>query len=279
MKNSSSTKNVHNLILEATESLHHEAIPSARLDALLLLAATLGTSKHWLLTHPEHQLDDTQDKTFWSYIQRRIQHEPVAYILGTKEFYGRDFITKPGVLVPRPETEDIVALALTINIASPLIYDVGTGSGIIGITIALEKPNSHVVLTDVSGDALAIAEQNVAKYGLRTRITLKQSDLLKEAFEQIDILAANLPYVPESMRNKADLTAEPAQALFSGDDGMAHYRTFFNEITQMDNKPTHIITESLLQQHSAMSELALAAGYTPKTTQGLAQHFTKSTIG
>jgi release factor glutamine methyltransferase len=202
-------------------------IETARLDAEVLLAHTLQRSRVYLYTHYDQPLQEAEAAQFGAYVRRRRAQEPVAYIVGKREFYGRDFDVSPAVLIPRPETEHIVEQALAFCQAQPQptpwrIADVGTGSGILAITLALELPESSVVGLDVSAAALAQARHNSAAHGLSSSLQLLHSDLLEAvAAQTFDLVVSNPPYIkttevlPESVQRY-----EPAQALFAGSTGM-----------------------------------------------------------
>ena len=151
-------------------ALHEGAIglspgASARRDAELLLLHITGLSRAELMTHPNRELSESQMSAYRAAIARRKQHEPVQYITGTQEFYGRSFAVTPAVLIPRPETEHLVESVLALHPAPKRILDIGTGSGILAITLALELPNATVTATDISAEALAVARQNAAVSG------------------------------------------------------------------------------------------------------------------
>ncbi len=167
-------------------------------------------------------------------VARRAVGEPVAYLTGEREFYGRLFRVTRDVLIPRPETELVVAEALArideraaATSTPPVIVDVGTGSGCIAITIALERPDTHVVATDVSTDALAVANDNARRLGVADRTTFRRGSLLADVGAPIDLIVSNPPYIANT--DRASLAAdvadyEPAVALFAGDDGLSIVR-------------------------------------------------------
>ncbi len=167
---------------------------------------------------------------FTSLVARRATHEPVAYILGRREFFGRDFEVTPAVLIPRPETELIVELALARvpDRQAPLaIVDVGTGSGCLAITLALEFPRARVVATDVSPDALEVARRNAARHGVESRTEFRLASLLQDV-ARADLVVSNPPYVPIDQRQRlpADVRDfEPATAVFAGPDGLEVIRS------------------------------------------------------
>lgn len=203
-------------------------LANGRLDAELLLWHVLGKDRAWLLTHPEAGLTAAQTAAYEGVIARRRLHEPIQYIRGTQEFYGLDFQVRPGVLIPRPETEHLIEAALErLPKQSPLrVLDVGTGSGILAVTLAKHLPQAQVTAVDISADALAIAHDNAERHGVRDRIRFLESDLLAElAGEEFDAVVSNPPYIPADEVLEAQVRAyEPEQALFAGADGLDIYR-------------------------------------------------------
>jgi release factor glutamine methyltransferase len=149
-----------------------------------------------LHAHPAYELTESEQKLAEDYLKRRQNHEPVAYILGSKEFYGREFVVTPDTLIPRPETEAIIDLVKELSLEKLKILDVGTGSGCIAITLKLELPESDVMAVDISEKALVVAEKNADN--LHANLEFKQSDLLKNVDEKFDIIVANLPYVDKN---------------------------------------------------------------------------------
>src|SRR5581483_7739957 len=139
--------------------------PTAQRDAELLLLHVMNLSRAELLAHPERELTERQSNHYQAAITRRAHHEPVQHILGRQEFYGRDFIVNRLVLIPRPETEHLVEAALAIRPQPQRILDIGTGSGILAITLALELPNATVAATDISAAAIAVAKKNAQQLG------------------------------------------------------------------------------------------------------------------
>ncbi|MCS7259738.1 MAG: peptide chain release factor N(5)-glutamine methyltransferase, partial [Anaerolineae bacterium] len=151
------------------------------LDAEVLLAHTLQCQRTWLHTHPEHRLTESQIQNFVTLVMRRCAHEPVAYLVGHKEFFGLDFLITPAVLVPRPETELLVEIALEhARDRGKVLWvaDVGTGSGVLAVTLAVHLPRARIVATDISAAAVLLARQNAQCHGVDNRILFLQADLL-----------------------------------------------------------------------------------------------------
>ena len=275
MKNNFNLLNVHKLIASSSAELTKAGLSSARLDSLVLLAHVIGHEKTWLLTHPEAMVAPKQIADFELHITRRAENFPVAYLVEHKEFYGRDFKITPDVLVPRPETEDMVEQVLGLGSENETVrvIDIGTGSGIIAITLAVERPKWDITATDVSKQALKVALSNARLHNVQTRITCANQDLLAKDDRPYDIVVANLPYVPDTMKGKPDIAHEPQLALFAGPDGLELYRVLFARLSGRTQRPLHIFTEALTAQHSELTKLAIAAGYKPAASQGLIQHF------
>lgn len=265
--------NANDWLTTATKKLQQADIKTARLDALIILGEVLNASKAWLLSHPEAPLSAKQLQKADAFIQRRSAHEPIAYLFREKEFYGRTFVVDKRVLVPRPETEALLELALILPGETLKVADVGTGSGIIGLTLALERPKWQITLIDNDPNCLGLARQNAHKYALDGKITYRQQDLLRADSTTYDMLVANLPYVPEALSKQPDLQAEPATALFSGKDGLSHYRQIFALCGKRSNPPSLVITEALLEQHDSLARTAQQYGYQLQETKGLAQLF------
>ena len=195
-------------------------IEDAPLESELLLRHALKISRVQLYLDLDHELNPEQEETFWQLIERRLSHEPIAYIIGHREFYGLDFYVDPNVLIPRPESELLVekALKLAQNHAVSIIAEVGTGCGAIAISLALNLPQAKIYATDISAPALKVARFNCQKHRVVNRICLLQGDMLDPLPEPVDLILANLPYVKESEINTAGF--EPPVALNGGSDGL-----------------------------------------------------------
>ena len=196
----------------------------AAVDVDLYARTILGWDKATLLQRQRDATPASLEPQFSKWLARRERREPTAYIVGMREFWGREFLVTPAVLVPRPETELIVeeTLPLARGIADPRIADVGTGSGIIGITLACELPDARVVLTDVSGDALVIAQENASRMRVADRVEFVKTSYLAGVDGPFDLIAANPPYVKDGDKPALarDVRHEPDVALFGGPDGL-----------------------------------------------------------
>ncbi len=256
----------------ATKKLADAGILTARLDVLVLLEDVLGNDRAQLLAHPDTRLTNVQITTLNNFITQREQHTPLAYIRGKMMFYGREFAVNTHVLVPRPETEAVIDFFKNIPLsATPRVADVGTGSGCIGITVALESPGADVFLYDIDEQALAIARKNAEAH--QVTVHTQKQNLLAGCAEQFDVLLANLPYVPTEYPINKAASWEPRLALFSGDDGLDHYRDFWKQLGEMSAQPIHVITESLPEQQKILAALARTAGYARAEHDDYVQHF------
>ncbi len=269
----------HDFLRDATARLGAAGIESARLDSLILLEDELEQDRAKLLAHPETTLSSAQKAALDKKIMQRATHMPLAYIRGKSSFYGRDFVVNQAVLIPRPESEAVITLLK--NVPPPLhsarpvrLLDVGTGSGCLGITAELELPYAtEVCLSDISQDALDIAAKNACT--LDALCAYNKADLLASAkSKHYDVILANLPYVPETLAINEAATYEPSIAIFSGSDGLNHFRKFWNQVAALKRPPSYIFTESLLTQHTDLETLANKAGYKVHQIDGLVHCFT-----
>lgn len=257
---------------EATRRLSEARIGTARLDALVLLEDALNKSRTQILTYPETEVPAAKIKVLNAEIARRARHEPLAYIRGKTEFFAREFIITPAVLEPRPESETIIELLKDTPLPNnPTIADVGTGSGALGITAALELENVKVDLLEIDLCAAEVAKRNVAKYQLDLAVI--KSNLLTQSQPPYDILLCNLPYVPDDFQINPAAQAEPRVAIFGGADGLDVYRKLFEQLRQADWRPKYVFTEALPFQHEHLAKIANDAGFEPAKTEDFIQVF------
>jgi release factor glutamine methyltransferase len=209
----------------AARRLRSAGSPSARLDAELLLGHVTGWTRTELLAHPERPVSVHLERAFQTLVGRRGASEPMAYLLGEREFYGRSFRVDGRALIPRPETELLVELGLSAVARwreagiSPTVFDVGTGAGAIAVSLAAEA-NVRVIATDVSSGALSLARENAFLHGVAQQVFLVQADLLAPIRGPLHVVLANLPYVPVSRPLPRDVKDyEPGVALFGGQRG------------------------------------------------------------
>ena len=225
----------------AADTLANALIPSSLLDAELILAETLRKPRTYLHAHPEEEIDPRRVDIADARLSLRLDRVPLAYILGYKEFYGRKFFVSPAVLVPRPESEDMISLFLEMTpetLAHKVLIDVGTGSGCLGITAALERPDLRVILSDISKDALSVARKNCD--ALATQATIQCQSLLRGQIEPVDYIFANLPYVDKNWEVSPELRHEPSMALFAENEGLKLIKELLMQA------PKHLTANGLL---------------------------------
>jgi release factor glutamine methyltransferase len=240
------------------------------LDAQTLLAHMLGASRATLLAYPERRLASEQAATFTSLVERRLAHEPVAYLVGHREFMGFDFAVDQRALIPRPETELLVEAALADlrarfgNLAQTAsVADVGTGSGAIALSLArLEPRAAPIYALDISTDALDLARENARRLAVEERVTFLHSDLLDALPQPVDMLLANLPYVARRDEGKLAIDVrryEPDLALYGDEDGLALLRRFFTQAPTYVKPDATIGVEFGYNQRNAVEALARSA--------------------
>jgi len=209
---------------------------SPQLDAEVLLSFILKEDKAWLYSNPEYSVTKLQEQKFKNLIKKRSNRWPVAYLIGHKEFYGLDFKVTRNVLIPRPESELLVELALQ-RIKN--VVDVGTGGGNIIISLAknIKKKKIKFYATDISQKALKIARQNARTHKVLSKIKFLQGDLLTPLLKtnnyklQTTLILANLPYLTKAQMKNPEFKHEPRLALKSGKDGLDHYQRFFKQLS------------------------------------------------
>lgn len=236
---------------------------SARLEAEILLAHTLKISRAMLLARLGDSISDADAAQFAGMVARRAQREPIAYIVGHQEFYGLDLIVDRRVLIPRFETEHLVERALDvmkqIPHPEPVIADVGTGSGAIALALAQNTRNTKIIATDISPEALTVARLNAARFNLTERIEFRNTDLLDGITMPIDLLTANLPYIP--LERQAQLPREvrqyePRLATIAGLDGLSIIRRLLKQLEQHMARGGFVFLEISEEQGEAVSTLA-----------------------
>lgn len=269
--NASSPVTINKWLQTAQAKLKKAGIPTYPLDSLVLLETVTSLNKAHILAHQDNILTPQQLTTLQNYLERRAQREPLAYITGIKEFYGRNFFVDTSVLIPRPESESFVEILKNTGVTHKSLADVGSGSGCIGITIKLEIPTMDVTLIDIDQNALKVSAKNAKQHNAQCRIV--QSDLLPTHHE-FTVIVANLPYVPKDLSVAPELSFEPPVALYAENDGLALYEHLWQQIP-LSRSCTHVLTESLKSQHQTMESLAFEAGFSLRETDGLVQLFTK----
>jgi release factor glutamine methyltransferase len=264
--------NILEWLQAAQLSLKGTGSRSSRLDAEILLEYVTKMPRSKVLANLSQSLDPRQIIELDKLLKKRRRNYPIAYVTGVKEFYGRQFRVTGDVLIPRPESEAIISLALENPAASGLkVLDVGTGSGCLAITLKKERPRWKVTANDISLPALEIAQANAKR--LRAQIEFIQSDLLDNIKSRFDLIVANLPYLPPNYPLNSDAQHEPAQALFSPNQGLEHYQNLFKNLPQHLNKGGRLIIEANPEQHQELTRTAKTSGLTPQASKGLALAF------
>jgi release factor glutamine methyltransferase len=259
---------------QATIQLVGAGIGTAKLDAEIILAHTLRKPRTHLHAHDDDRLSSREYEIAEARLDLRLDRTPIAYIIGHKEFYGRPFKVTPATLIPRPESEDMIMLlnaimpdtkALLPKVHKNLV-DVGTGSGILGITAKLEHPELDVTLLDISRHALNVAKQNATL--LHADVHIAQSDLLSQYFLSADIILANLPYVDPSWERSPETNQEPAEALFAEDGGLALIKKLIGQTTNKLRPNGYLLLEADPRQHDAIIKFARKQGFSKQAMQG-----------
>jgi len=265
---------------EATQMLKDANIESARLDAELILAHTIRESRTYLHAHSDQELSSTQEDIATARLELRLDHTPVAYIIGHKEFYGRRFKTTPAALIPRPESEtiidllrDIIPKNLPLLPTKPSLVDVGTGTGCLGITAKLEWPELNVTLIDNDNHALNLARENGKM--LQADVRYLKNDLLRAYGLPIDFIIANLPYVDREWDVSPETQTEPQEALFASDGGLSLIKLLLQQATLQLKPGGHILLESDPRQQHKIIDFAKGLGFKHLRTEGFVTHFTR----
>ncbi|RWZ79808.1 MAG: peptide chain release factor N(5)-glutamine methyltransferase [Candidatus Chaera renei] len=220
-------KTIADWLDQASDALAEAGIDSARLDARLLAEHVLRRSREWLLARPEYRPSNAQLAAMNRLLRARIKRVPLAYLTGHKQFWNLDLTVSPRVLIPRPESEAMVRLALSADLpAAGTVIDVGTGSGCLAVAVCVSRPDLRIWACDISPAALKTARQNATKHAADIRFC--QSDLLRNAKlpDKADLIMANLPYLakgtePARRQYQPELAYEPATALYARQNGLA----------------------------------------------------------
>lgn len=261
--------NIGTWTAQATEQLTAAGVTSPRLDAEILAGMALGYERAQLLAHSDENFPPRALSKAAALLERRLQREPLAYIRGSQEFYGRDFIVTSDTLIPRPESEMIIELLKKITSERGTLLDVGTGSGCLAITAALECPWLTVTACDIAPATLKIARRNAEAHD--APVNFFTSDLLAVPLEEkqaFDRIIANLPYVDPSWEISAELAFEPAHALFAQQRGLALIDRLIEQIPQVLNKNGALLLEADPRQHAEIIIHAKAAGLRHTATDG-----------
>lgn len=247
---------VHTALLQGTRLLEKAGVPAPRLTAEVLLAHAIGCERAWLFAHSGDELTELWWIHYGRYLYQRLEGRPTQYITGRQEFYSREFLVTPRVLIPRPETEHVIEAALELWSEPATCVDIGTGSGILAVTLSLER-HSRVLATDISEAALRVAARNAQRLGAQVDFILCDlASALPEAC--VDLAVCNPPYVPS--RDRATLQAEvrdwePEIALYGGEEGLDFYRRLIPEAARILKPGGWLVVEIGYAQCDAVARM------------------------
>lgn len=290
---------MNTLFSGAEKQLAEAGVNTARLDALVLIEDVTRIDRAQILADPDREVSAQQQAELTKLLNRRAQHEPLAYIRGKAEFYGREFVINHDVLVPRPESEAMIDMLKAIFVKNHAddgslletakksiqakstvnIADVGAGSGALGITAAIElksAQNVHVDLLEIDQKAAEVAKTNVDKYTMPISVIV--SDLMGATTTDYDILLCNLPYVPDEYEVNEAASHEPHIALYGGPDGLDLYRRLFIQLADRENVPLFLLTESLPAQHEDLAAIAAQNHHRLAKTDDFIQLFVRYSL-
>jgi release factor glutamine methyltransferase len=248
------------VLRSSTEYLKKRKIDSPRLSAEHLLAHVLGRKRLELYLEFERELEESELAPLRDLVRRRGEGEPLQHLLGTVEFCGHTFLCDKRALVPRPETEELVEKIIAdcrLQIADFRILDVGTGSGVIALSLATQFPEAVIHAIDLSGDALALASENAHRLGLSARVQFKKNDLFEDFVERFDLIVANLPYIAMSDRSQLspEVLHDPEVALFGGPCGDEMIRQL------IEQGPAHLRANGLLALEIGLGQSAALSAF------------------
>jgi len=225
-----------------------------------ILEKNTGSSREWLLANPQFSFSELVLSTLNKDVADLKNGKPLAYILGNWDFFGLSFSITPAVLIPRPETELLVETALDIlshKRPSPLVADIGTGSGCIATAIAKHRSDAHIIATDISFSALDVANRNIHRHAVEEQVHLLQTDLLNGLQARFNMLCANLPYIPTyTLQGLPVVRYEPSLALDGGQDGLNIIRRLFGQAQQHLTEHGSLLFEMQFDQTAALCKLA-----------------------
>ena len=252
---------------EVIQTTHHAleslGIPDARLEAEVMVMSLMGMSRRDIYANQETEFGPQQEQELDRMMERRVAREPLAYILGYREFYGINLLVTPNVLIPRPETETMVEYALFMALAGMetaelAIADVGTGCGAIAINLAIHLPAAQIYALDCADPVLDVAAYNIRSHNVADRIKLGKGDLLEPLPEPVDLIAANLPYIPTGRiaTLQPEVQWEPREALDGGADGLDVIRRLMSQAPSKMKEGGAILLELDPEQVPMVQELA-----------------------
>ena len=252
------------VIQDTHQKLEAAGIPDARLEAEVLVMNVMRMARQNIFGEQDTEVSEQQQTALDELLERRYNPEPLAYLLGQREFYGINVILTPAVLIPRAETEGLVEHALFMALMGMestdlIIADVGTGSGAIAINLAIHLPAAKIFAVDVADEVLDVAAFNIRAHGVSERVTLGIGDLLEPVPEPIDLIVANLPYIPTDRIStlQPEVQQEPALALDGGPDGLDLIRRLLTQAESKLKDSGIILLEMDPDQIPVVQELAL----------------------
>ena len=254
---------VREAIQQAHQTLEAAGIPDARLEAEVLVMSVMRMTRQNIFAQQETEVGSRLEQDLALLLEQRLQRTPLAYILGYREFYGINVMVTPSVMVPRPETENMVEHTLFMALMGMetrelVIADVGTGSGAIAVNLAIHLPSAKIYAVDISEPALDVAAYNIRGHSVTDRIRLGHGDLLDPVPEPVDVIVANLPYIPTGRipTLQPEVQQEPVIALDGGSDGLDLVRRLLAQATEKLKTPGIILMELDPEQFPAAEESA-----------------------
>ena len=259
--------NIADVLLSAVQAFDYAGFDTPQMDARLLLCHAAGISHAQLISIMQEPASTEMQRVFASLVSRRLANEPVHRIIGMREFYGRDFILGPDALIPRPDTETLVDVVLEKigDHGQPLsILDLGTGSGVIALTLACEFSKAQVTAVDVSDAVLENCQENSKRLGVVDRVTVLKSDMFENVDGAFDLIVSNPPYIPtkdiKALSPEVRLY-DPERALDGGTDGLDFYRQIFSSAQDYLKQGAMLIVEFGIGQTDDISQLATNNGF------------------
>ena len=253
------------LMLSARKALAVAGCETAALDARLLMQAASGLGHEQIIAAPDALMDERQERKFADFLQRRLRHEPVSRILGTREFYGRDFMVTPAVLDPRADTEALIELAVELETAGQSrLLDIGTGSGILAITLLAECPRRSGLAVDVSADALHVAKMNAMANGVSGRLHFHLGSWFGGLAEKFDLIVSNPPYIAHDEIAQLALDVknyDPHLALDGGPDGLYAYHAIASNAARYLNEGGVVVVEIGAEQAPDVKSIFATHGF------------------
>ena len=254
---------VREVIQQAHQTLEAAGIPDARLEAEVMVMSVMRMTRQNIFAQQETEVGSRLEQDLAVLLEQRLQRTPLAYILGYREFYGINVMVTPSVMVPRPETENMVEHTLFMALMGMetrelVIADVGTGSGAIAVNLAIHLPAAKIYAVDISEPALDVAAYNIRGHSVADRIRLGHGDLLDPVPEPVDVIVANLPYIPTDRipTLQPEVQQEPVIALDGGPDGLDLVRRLLTQAPEKLKTPGIILMELDPEQFPAAEELA-----------------------